>query len=245
MNTDSTGQRLLVPHKGNFYDYAPAVSPDGRQLAFSSNREGPGTDNIYVMNLDGTEIRKITSTPNAKNASSSWFPDGQRIAFASNRTGRWQAYTMNTDGSNVRPLLTSSQDIIDVAVSPNGDIIAYTCGREICLANSDGANSRVLLQNGLPKDHLAWSPDSSLLAFTQANPNSSKTSIYVLNMQGNNRQIIPNGGWPSWSPEGRQLVFSSDKDGVANLYLFNLDTADVARLTTSKAADYTPIWVRQ
>lgn len=245
MNADGSGQHSLVPHKGNYYDYAPAVSPDGRRLAFSSNREKPGTDNIYLVNMDGTNLIEITATPNAKNASSSWFPDGRRLAFSSNRSGRWQPYTMNDDGTGVRQVITSNEDVINVAVSPDGGMLAYICGREICLANVDGSNPHILLKNGLPKDHLAWSPDSSQLAFTQGNPNTARTSVYVLDLQGNTRRIANNGGWPAWSPEGTKIVFSSDMGGVANLYLHYLDTGQVKQLTSTRAADYTPVWMRQ
>jgi Tol biopolymer transport system component len=244
MNADGTNQRPLVPHKDNSYDYAPAVSPDARRLAFSSNREKPGTDNIYIINMDGSNLVKITDTPNVKNASSSWFPDGRRLAFTSTRDGRWQPYTMNDDGSNVRRLLTSNQDVLNVAVSPDGSKIAYICGSEICVMSPDGSNPRVLLQNGQRKDHLTWSPDSNLIGFTQLNPATGKSGVYVLDMQGNNRQVVANGGWSNWSPGGTQLVLSSDMPGVANLYLYNLDTGQLTRLTTTSAADYTPIWTR-
>lgn len=244
MNSDGTGQRLLVPHSGNYYDYAPAVSPDGTRVAFSSNREKPGTDNLYVMNMDGSGLVRITSTPNSKNASASWFPDGGRLAFVSNRTGRWQVYTMNSDGGNVRQIISSNEDTLNVQVSPNGALVAYTCGKEICVANSDGSNPRVLLRNGSPKDHLAWAPDSSQLAFTQANPNSSKTGIHVVDMAANNRQVIGNGGWAWWSPDGNRLVFSSDMEGVANLYYYELPTGQISRLTSTAAADITPVWIR-
>lgn len=244
MNANGTGQRLLVPHIGNYYDYAPAVSPDSRRLAFSSNQEKPGTDNIYIMNMDGTNRTKITTSQNAKNWSSSWFPDGRRLAFSSNRQGIWQTFTMNDDGSNVKPLVRSNQDVINVEVSPSGSVIAYTCGKEICLADSDGSNPRVLLQNGLPKDHLAWSPDSTRLAYSQLNPSTGKTGVYVLDLNASPRQLVENGGWPSWSPDGTRIVFSSDMNGVANLYIYDFATAQVLRLTTTGAADYTPVWTR-
>ncbi len=244
MNADGSGQRPLVPHRGDYYDYAPAVSPDGRRLAFSSNREGPGTDNIYLMNMDGSNLVKITNTPNAKNASSSWFPDGRRLVFTSTRDGHWQPYAMNDDGSNMRRLVTSNEDVLNVEVSPDGSKLAYICGAEICLMNPDGSNPRVLLQNGMRKDHLTWSPDSSLIGFTQLNPTTGKSGIYILDMQGNNRQVVSNGGWSNWSPFGTQLVLSSDMPGIANLYLYNLETGQLTRLTTTSAADYTPVWTR-
>ncbi len=244
MNADGSGQRPLVPHQGNFYDYAPAVSADGRLLAFSSNREGPGTDDIYVMNMDGSGLYKITATPNAKNASASWFPDGRRLAFASNRTGRWQVFTMNGDGTNVRQVISSNQDTINVEVSPDGRTLAYTCGIELCLANPDGSNQRTLIHNGLRKDLIAWAPDSNQLTYAQNSPGTARTTLHVADLQGNDREVVPSGAWPSWSPDGAHLAFASDTNGTMNLYVYDLTTGAIQRLTNTKAADYTPIWVR-
>ncbi len=242
MDANGTNQRLLVQHQGSFYDYAPAVSPDRRHLAFSSNREGPGTDNIYLMHMDGSNLQRITSSRNAKNASASWFPDGRRLAFSSNRSGRWQAYTMEADGDRVRQIIKSDQDIINVAVAPNGRVLAYTCGNELCLANPDGSDQRVLLRNGQRKDLLAWSPDSTLLAYSQVS--SGQTSLHVVDLRGTSRQIVAHGAWPTWSPEGTRLVFASDMYGAMNLFLYDFTNGEIRRLTDTRAADYTPIWIR-
>ncbi len=244
MNADGSNQHPLVPHQGNYYDYAPAVSADGRLLAFSSNREKPGTDNIYVMNMDGSGLTKITETPNVKNASASWFPDARRLAFSSNRTGRWQAYTMNADGTDVRQVISSNQDIINVQVSPDGKTLAYTCGNEVCLANPDGSNQRTLIRNGLRKDLLAWSPDSSLLTYAQNSPGTARTTLHVADVQGNDRELIPNGAWPTWSPDGAWLAFGSDTSGKMNLYVYELPTGAIQRLTNTQAADLSPVWIR-
>ncbi len=242
MSSDGSGQRQFVPYKGG-YDYAPAVSPDGRTLAFSSNRDKPGTDNLYLMDMDGSSLRQITSTPNKKNASASWFPDGRRLLFSSNRDGPWQIYVWSDDGS-VRLLIPGNPEILNAEVSPNGMTIAYTCGQEICLANPDGTNRRILLQNGLRKDHLAWSPDSTVLAFSQAVPGAGRTSVHIVDMSGRERQIVDNGGWPYWSPDGRRIVFSSDMKGVANLYVYDLVSSTYRQVTFTRAADITPIWIR-
>ncbi len=244
MNADGSEQRPLVPHQGNYYDYSPAVSADGRLVAFSSNREKPGTDNVYIMNMDGSGLAKITDTPNAKNASASWFPDARRLAFSSNRTGRWQVYTMNADGTDVRQVISSNQDIIDVQVSPDGRTLAYTCGNELCLANPDGTNQRTLTHNGLRKDLITWSPDSSLLTYAQNSPGTARTTLHIADLQGNDRELAPNGAWPAWSPDGAWLAFGSDMSGVMNLYAYQLATGAIQRITDNKAADLSPVWTR-
>ena len=72
-------------------DYWPAWSPDGKRIAFTSNRDG--NYEIYVMNADGTGLRNLTRHP-AQDNYAAWSPDGKRIAFISNRDGGHDVYVM-------------------------------------------------------------------------------------------------------------------------------------------------------
>ena len=78
-------------------DGNPAWSPDGMQIAFTSDRDG--NREIYVMNADGTNPINLTNHP-AEDRAADWAPDGQQIAFVSNRDGDWEIYVMNADGAN-------------------------------------------------------------------------------------------------------------------------------------------------
>lgn len=82
-------------------DRDPAWSPDGRRIAFASNRGGAW--DIYVMTADGSQIQRLTDGTGT-NVNPSWSPDGQQIVFAGRRSGGWALYMINADGGNIRRL---------------------------------------------------------------------------------------------------------------------------------------------
>ena len=94
MNANGTGQLNRTNNPAG--DTNPAWSPDGQQIAFTSNRDG--NDEIYVMNADGTGQLNRTNNP-AGDIQPAWSPDGQQIAFESNRDGNEEIYVMNADGT--------------------------------------------------------------------------------------------------------------------------------------------------
>jgi len=76
-------------------------SPEQTKIVFSSERDG--NEEIYVMNADGSEQKRLTNNP-AVDGSSSWSPDGKKIAFESKRAGNLEIYVMNIDGSELKRL---------------------------------------------------------------------------------------------------------------------------------------------
>jgi hypothetical protein len=92
---------------------APALSPDGQQVAFMERR---GDDwDIYLINADGSDLRRLTTDP-ALNGLPAWSPDGQAIAFVSDRQGVWSIWVMSPDGSNQKQLFTMEG-------SPDGKVL--------------------------------------------------------------------------------------------------------------------------
>jgi len=94
VNKDDSNPRQLTAGGA---DGLPAWSPDGRKIAFSRNVD----DNvdIYVINVDGTGIQRLTTAP-GNDSVPAWTPDGRQIVFRSTRSGVWQIYLMNADSSN-------------------------------------------------------------------------------------------------------------------------------------------------
>jgi Tol biopolymer transport system component len=111
MNADGTDVTQLTSNAD--FDTAPAWSPDGTQIAFErapadTLDPGPGKPepeekDIYVMNADGSDVRRLTDSP-GKDEGPTWSPDGTKIAFSSDRDGQQEIYVMDADGGNPRRL---------------------------------------------------------------------------------------------------------------------------------------------
>ncbi len=138
IHPDGTGRRVIKP--GVYVEY-PAWSPDGRRIAFMSpgeSTEGSQYD-IYVMNADGTDVRRLTDSP-ADDGWPAWSPDGRQIVFSSERDdctfsdaenclttgdiGPWHTlYVMNADGTDQHRLTRTFGQF--AVWSPDGQYILF------------------------------------------------------------------------------------------------------------------------
>ncbi|MCP4725131.1 MAG: DUF5050 domain-containing protein [bacterium] len=96
---DIDGKNMFELTENDAEDWHPEVSPDGRKIAFMSDRDG--NYEIYVMNIDGSEQIRLTNN-NEGDWEPTWSPDGSRILFTSERDGDFDIYIMNKDGTSVK-----------------------------------------------------------------------------------------------------------------------------------------------
>lgn len=235
INPDGSGRTKLTDNPA--YDFDPTWSPDGKKIAFRSDRDGE--DEIYVMNADGSQQTNLTNHP-AEDFSPAWSPDGTRIAFASARDGgTMYIFVMNSDGSN--PINLTKHSGIDEypAWSPNSAKIVFSSGRDgspsIYVMNADGSGLE-RLTNG-PDDNLpAWSPDGRYIVFHQQHDKDILKKLYLMNADGTGLRLLTDGFGPAWSPDGR-IIFSA-----YGLHIINTDGSGLTGITNSM--DTFPAWVK-
>lgn len=201
-------RRILVPPET--LNITPAVSPNGRWLAYASAKDSArkGNSDIYIMNLS-TEKRKPLTSHRSAELSPTWAPDGRELAFTSDRTGRPQIYIMRADGKGVRRLTVEGRYNAAPAWSPRGDWIAYVCripgyGLKLCRISPDG-KQRFQITKGSPgeiDDSPSWAPDGRHLVFSSTR--GGKSHIFMIYFDGTGLERLTKGGIhhssPAWSP---------------------------------------------
>ena len=110
----------------NAWDAGAAWSPDGKRIAFCSNRDGKVE--IYVMNADGSDVKRLTNNL-SDDFGPKWSPDGNKILFDSERDGNKEVYVMDADGGNQTPLTRNNATDSATSWSPDGSQIAFASNR--------------------------------------------------------------------------------------------------------------------
>jgi CubicO group peptidase (beta-lactamase class C family) len=218
------------------FDSMPAWSPDGRSLAWISNRDG--RNDVVAGDAKGSRMVQLTNDA-AQDVMARWSPDGTAIAFSSDRDGDHEIYLMAPDGSDVRQLTRNDVDDWLPAWSPDGSRIAYISaggGQQLLVMAADGSADRPI--GGAVDEPWwpAWSPDGDRLAY------ESRGVIFIIAADAGApvRLPIPQirvTRFPSWAPAS-DIAFSSDGD----LYVVAEDGSRLRRLTATSTTESVPAW---
>lgn len=153
MNADGSGKTQLTIH-GSW----PAWSPDGSQIAFSSTFDNGGEWDLWVMNPDGTNGRRVCPRPGAE-IDVVWLP-GPKIAFGgfTDQKNSYEIFACDPNTDQVTRLTTSRKQDFEPAWSPDGTMIAFASLRTpagIYVMNENGSSLRMVISGGRQP---SWGP---------------------------------------------------------------------------------------
>ncbi len=240
MDYDGANQKQLT-HLGSIA-LSPHVSPDNSRVAFSGV-----TKNGWQILMYSLDLNRLVTFPTfgGDNYSPAWSSDGQNIAFSSSRTGNTEIYSVNAMGSNSRRLTENKGPDVSPNWNPKTNAqIAWVSGRtglpQIYTMASDGTNAVRQTDQGYAVSP-SWSPNGQFLAFAWVRhygPGAPGASdIYIMDVASKQwAQLTHDGGrndFPSWSPDGRHIVFQSNRTGKVQIWTMLADGSEQRQLTTS------------
>jgi Tol biopolymer transport system component len=231
----------------------PVVSPDGKRIAFLSNRGG--AQDLFIIAADGTGETQLTNTPEEE-GNPGWTADGKRVLFSVFGNDASRLYSIDSEGKNLREIATVPGR--GLALSPDGKRLVYMAGgwtaMRLMLSSPDGSNAKQINDGTSIAWNVHWSPDGKRLAFTGRPPDStSGLAVFVMNADGSGRRqvthIAPAEGraqWPVWSPDGRELAVQvNDLEAHScHIWIVNAATGDARKLAAHAEPylDETPSW---
>ncbi|ABX07162.1 MAG TPA: hypothetical protein DEF47_14410 [Herpetosiphon sp.] len=200
-------------------NYGGVVSPDGRQIAFTSERDG--REQVYVMKVDGSDQRRVTNDP-GRCEYPSWSPDGKQLAYAHRRLDDLKENSSTiyiqaldqTEGQQLTKMWgtmpTWGQQGI---VFTSRDIVENIEQLGLAIIQPDGSGLKIINPTRDRDEHYAeWSPDGKSIAYVAGDSQRTITrQIWVMNADGSNPHPLTKGlggvTQPRWSPDGKWIVF--------------------------------------
>ncbi|MGH7601650.1 MAG: TolB family protein, partial [bacterium] len=251
----------ITRQEGYFHrmNLVPAVSPDGKSIAYIANKNL--TDEIYLLTQkrDGSfEDRRLVSGGQSRDFESlrffdtaiSWSRDGSRIAFVS-KAGKDDAiYVMDHRKSEVihKLIFPELNGLVSPSFSPKGDELVFVgiSGGRSDLYTVDLADKKLrrLTQDRFSELHPQWSPDGKSVVFATDRGNGtdentllfgdSDLALYSFATKEIELLIELSGDAinPQWSPDGSEIAFISDHQAIPNIYRLNLAAKQVTAMTT-------------
>ena len=217
----------------------PCWSPDGKRVAFISNRDGP--NNLYIMDADGHNVKRLVNSPSVCYMPS-WQPtaSGELIVFGLHGD-RPEMASIKPDGTGLRVLGEGH----DPTISPDGKLICYTGhaggGVTVFVMDTDGSNKRQVVKHisKVGATFPNWSPDSKQIVYSF--PVAESLELFMINADGTNQRQLTKLGKvctpAAWSPDGKWISFRyTDERYWSN-------DATMKKVYAEKPAGKRPVWV--
>jgi len=258
--------RLVTDHRRDhsYFNRSPTLSPDGNRLVFLSDRSG--YVGVYLASaLDGELLDQLVrgertdefETLHVLRPGFSWSPDGDTLCFVAKAGEADALHIVDAEsGDVVRSLRFPLDGMFTPAWSPDGSSIAFVGTKygasELYVTDPEGRDLVKLTDDYADERDPCWSPDGRRIAFAadRDSPPSPRFEraydIYAIDVAtGDVERLVASAGnesSPAWSPDGRTIVYVSDRGGTPDLYAATLDDSTSLRLTDLVGGAASPSW---
>ena len=251
---------ILSPKKsgGNIF-LAPALSDDGSKLLFLSDGNflrGEVFIDLWLADAHtGKRIRRLvksTTNPNAEElrllySQSSFSPDGNHVAYVGQRNGKDVLYVTRTRGGDTRRIDLPVDGVLSPVFTPDGSHIVFSSNNggitDLAIVATDGTGFRRLTNDRYGDFMPSVSPDGKTIAFASDRGAEtdfdllrfSRWKISLYDMASGNVTVLPNQPGlsinPQWAPDGKSIAYITDRNGVPNVFLYDLSNKEHYQLT--------------
>ena len=220
---------------GKWDDVSPAARPDGKQIAFSSNRNGNW--DLYLLDLTNGTVTQQTDTPGYEGAPT-WSPDGTFIAYESYENDNLDIFVGSSENPAENPIQLTESPNADYAPawSPGGRQIAFISNGEVMLADLDKTGedrfTNLSKTELAAESHPVWSPDGTRLAWASSAQIIGRSGIYIWDSRRNvPAEWIGDGDYPAWNSPGDQIITTVPAPNETYLTVYSLDGNLIQPLT--------------
>jgi TolB protein len=259
MDWDGFNRQQVTNH--NSISLSPNWSPEGTKILYTAfvKRAGPKSlRNPDMLMLDLlTNQRWLISFRRGLNSGGAFHPDGKSLFLTISESGNSDIYQLDLEGNIKRRLTAGPSGALNVepAPSPDGSKLAFSSDRSghpmIWVMNTDGSNVHRVTYAGVYNSSPAWSPDGKRIAF--AGFEKDHYDIFIMDADGLNIQRLTStknsrsGKWssnedPVFSPDGRHVMFTSDRTDTNQIYIVNVDGNNERRITFDRDSYFKPRW---
>jgi TolB protein len=239
---DGYGERPLAPNGS--INLMPAWSPDARSLAYLSFKSGyPDLFRAFPFERRPEQILAAFA---GLNSSPAWSPDGRLLALTLSKDGNPEIYTLNLVTGVFRRLTRHPGIDTDPTWAPNGRELAFVSDRtgrpSLFVMDAEGANVRQLTQGGYHTQP-RWSPRGDTIVYSARH---GTHDLWAVNPDGSQPRRLTAGPGdnqsPAWAPNGRHLVFQSNRLGSWQIFAMLADGSEQVPITRGPTDRTSPSW---
>ncbi|TAN40510.1 MAG: Tol-Pal system beta propeller repeat protein TolB [Nitrospirae bacterium] len=241
---DWDGQRMKkLGLKGSLM-LTPHWSADGTKIIYSSDRGRQWS--IYLLDFQKMSEKKVF-TAKGINMAGDFFPNGTSFVFSSSKDGTPDIYSYNMETSALKKLSSTHGIEVSPAVSPDGSRIAFVSDRggspQIYSMRSDGSELRRITFEGSYNTSPCWSPLGDRIAFSGRH--AGRNQVFLVKPDGTEQVQLTDQGNnedPSFSPDGRYITFTSDREKAKAIYIMRANGEAQKRITPKDIRALGPRW---